>query len=280
MAGEIITAAIVIYNKDVREAITCQRIKDIDSSIDILILDNSEKKNNNGARCKELGIRYISMKGNKGLSKAYNAAVDNSEDSDVIVLFDDDTEITAEYFDKLRVALDESPEIDIFAPIIRGQDGVIYSPNEFNFLKNHFISSPDQVVLHSAFNAIASCLAIRMRVFDNYRFNEKLFIDQVDQFFFCEQRKHGRKFGVLKIEVLQHFYQREATLTPEVGWGRLRLRIVDIFRHARLMGGKKYTLLALIKCCGLGVQIGKKSKSIGVMIRAWILSLSLLLRAR
>ena len=43
MASLKITAAIVIYNKDVSKAITCQRIKDIDSSIDILILDNSEK---------------------------------------------------------------------------------------------------------------------------------------------------------------------------------------------------------------------------------------------
>ena len=220
------------------------------------------------------------MRGNKGLSKAYNAAVDNSKDSDVIVLFDDDTEITAEYFDKLRKALDENPEIDIFAPVIKGQDGIIYSPNEFNFLKNHFISSPEQVVSQDTFNAIASCLAIRMRVFDKYRFNEKLFVDQVDQFFFCEQRKLGRKFGVLDVEILQHFYQRGATLTPEAGWRRLRLRIVDIFRHARLMGGKKYTLLAFVKCCGLGVQIGKKSKSLGVMFKAGFLSIKLLFHAQ
>lgn len=280
MASLKITAAIVIYNKDVSKAITCQRIKDIDSSIDILILDNSEKKNDNGTRCKDLDIRYISMRGNKGLSKAYNAAVDNSKDSDVIVLFDDDTEITAEYFDKLRKALDENPEIDIFAPVIKGQDGIIYSPNEFNFLKNHFISSPEQVVSQDTFNAIASCLAIRMRVFDKYRFNEKLFVDQVDQFFFCEQRKLGRKFGVLDVEILQHFYQRGATLTPEAGWRRLRLRIVDIFRHARLMGGKKYTLLAFVKCCGLGVQIGKKSKSLGVMFKAGFLSIKLLFHAQ
>ena len=176
--------------------------------------------------------------------------------------------------------MDENPETDIFAPIIKGQDGIIYSPNEFNFLKNHFISSPDQVVSQNAFNAIASCLAIRMRVFDDYRFNEKLFVDQVDQFFFCEQRSLGRKFGVIKVEILQHFYQRGATLTPEAGWRRLSLRIVDIFRHARLMGGKKYTLLAFVKCCGLGVQIGKKSKSIGVMFKAGLLSCKLLFVAR
>ena len=278
MAGERITAAVVVYNKEISESITCQNIKNIDDSIDVFVLDNSTIANNNATYCKLNGIRYLSMNGNKGLSKAYNAAVDNSKTSDVIVLFDDDTEITAEYFDKLKIALDENPETDIFAPIIKGQDGVIYSPNEFNFLKNHFISSPDQVISQNAFNAIASCLAIRMRVFDDYHFNEKLFVDQVDQFFFCEQRSLGRKFGVIKVEILQHFYQRGATLTPEAGWRRLSLRIVDIFRHARLMGGKKYTLLAFVKCCGLGVQIGRKSKSAAVFVKAFGLSCKLLFK--
>lgn len=277
MPGIKITAAIVVYNKRISESITCQRIKEIDSDIDILVLDNSDKKNDNATYCAEENIRYISMNGNKGLSKAYNAAVDQSKSSDVIVLFDDDTEITSEYFSKLTNALEKYPDVDIFAPIIKGQDGVIYSPNEFNFLKNHFIQSPKQKVAQESFNAIASCLAIRMRVFENYRFNEKLFVDQVDQFFFCEQRKLGRKFGKLDVEILQHFYQRGASLTPEAGWRRLKLRIYDIFRHARLMGGSKYTILAFVKCCGLGVQIGRKSKSLRTIVKATLLSCKLVI---
>ena len=128
MTGEKITAAVVVYNKKISESITCQKIKNIDSAIDILVLDNSEIETGNAEYCKSNSIRYISMGGNKGLSKAYNRAVDNSKFSDVIVLFDDDTEITYEYFEKLGKGLDEHPDADIFAPIIRGQDGVIYSP--------------------------------------------------------------------------------------------------------------------------------------------------------
>lgn len=273
-----ITAVVVVYNKEICQSITCQRIKAMDCNVDVAVVDNSEVPNSNEIMCKELGIRYLSMNGNKGLSKAYNVAVNNSKNSDVIVLFDDDTEITTEYFQILDEALKKYPDVDIFAPVIRGQDGVIYSPNEFNFLRNHFISSPDQEVSQDSFNAIASCLAIRMRVFDNYRFNEKLYVDQVDQYFFCEQRKLDRKFGKLDIEVRQNFYQRGETLTPKAGWRRLKLRIVDIFRHARLVGGGKYIFLALIKCCGLGVQIGKKSKSISLVFKAGLLSLSLIVR--
>lgn len=273
-----ITAIVVIFNKTISQSITCQRIKAMDRNIDVLVVDNSEISNSNEIVCKELGFRYLSMNGNKGLSKAYNAAVDHSKNTDVIVLFDDDTEITEEYFQILDKALKKYPDVDIFAPIIRGQDNVIYSPNEFNFLRNHFILSPAQEISQRSFNAIASCLAIRIKVFDNYRFNEKLFVDQVDQYFFCEQRKLDRKFGKLDIEVRQNFHQRGTTLTPKDGWRRLRLRIVDIFRHARLVGSRKYIFLALVKCCGLGVQIGKKSRSVSIVFKAGFLSLLLTVR--
>jgi len=92
--------------------------------------------------------------------------------------------------------------------------------------------------------------------------------------------ERGRKFGVLNIEILQNFYQRGATLTPEVGWNRLRLRIYDIYRHARLMGEIKYIFLSFVKCCGLGLQIGMKSKSIEVVGKSIALSISLLIHER
>ena len=273
-----ITAVIVIYNKEIRDSITCKAIRDVDPSFDVLILDNSEISTNNEEYCKDKKIRYLSMDGNKGLSKAYNVAIDHCKDTDAIVFLDDDTEIKPEYFELLDKALTENPETDVFVPIIKGQDGVIYSPNEYGFLKNHFISDENQNVKQEAFNAIASCLAVRMRVFDEYRFNEKLFVDQVDQYFFYEQRKQNKTFGILKLVINQHFYQRGDELTPEAGWKRLRLRIYDIFRQARLMGAIKFVPLAFVKCCGLGVQIGKKSKSVKVIAKAMGLSIFLLFR--
>lgn len=276
-----IACVIVIYNKAVRDSITFKNLQQLsDPNIDILVVDNSDTANENESYCNKRGIHYLSMDGNKGLSKAYNRAVDASRNCGIIVLLDDDTEITNEYFCVLKKAVNTYPNVDIFAPIIYGQDGVIYSPNESNFLKNHFISSPEQNVPQDKFNAIASCLAIRERVFDHYRFNEKLFVDQVDQNFFDEQRKLNTEFMKIDVKILQNFYQRGAILTPEAGWRRLRLRIIDIMQHARLLGGLKYIFLGYVKCCGLGVQIGKKSRSIKVIVRAFVLSTKLLLSAK
>lgn len=272
-----IAAIIVVYNKNICDSITYGNLQKFQNKeVEIVVVDNSDSKTENYAYCNENGIHYINMHGNKGLSKAYNAAIDECIDKDVLVLLDDDTEITKEYFDTLDIALLKYPEVDIYAPIVYGQDGVIYSPNEFNFLRNHYIISPDQEVAQDKFNAIASCLAIRGHVFEHYRFNEVLFVDQVDQNFFCEQRCINARFMKLNVTIHQNFYQRAETLTPEAGWRRLKLRIVDVMRHARLLGGLRYVLLGYMKCCGLGIQIGKKSKSPCVITKAIALSTKLL----
>ncbi|MBN2922486.1 MAG: glycosyltransferase [Lactobacillus sp.] len=269
-----IVAVIVIYNKKVEDSITCKNIlNNSDNSLGMLVVDNSTSDFGNKAYCSKKNIDYISMDGNKGLSKAYNAAVDVCKEKDAIILFDDDTEVTEEYFEKLDDALTIYHDVDIFAPIIYGQDGVIYSPNEYNFMRSNFIKSPNQEVSQKKFNAIASCLAIRMRVFDNYRFNEKLFVDQVDQNFFYDQRKKNAKFQKIDVKILQNFYQRGKNLTPEAGWRRLKLRIIDIMRQTRLIGGRKIRFLGFAKCCGLGAQIGKKSHSLVIPVKAFALAL-------
>lgn len=275
--GEITySAIIVVYNKRIRESITCESIKQISGvNVEIIVVDNSETEQGNKSVCADLGYTYISMNGNKGLSKAYNAAIDKCN-SDILILLDDDTPVTQEYFDVLNEATVNNKDMDIFAPVVYGQDGVIYSPNEFNFLRNHFISNPNQEVSQENFNAIASCLAIRKRVFDGYRFNETLFVDQIDQYFFCEQRKRNRKFMKLDVEIYQNFYQRDAMLDPDSAWKRVRLRLTDVMRHAKLMGGLKYRLLGFIKDCGLSVQIAKKSKSLSVLLKGMQLSVKLL----
>lgn len=274
-----LTAIIVVYNKEICNSITYNNIKSR-SDLDILFMDNSTSSTSNQQYCEMHGLQYISMYGNKGLSKAYNKAIEKTSNSDVLILLDDDTDIPYEYFDKLKKALLDFPEIDVFVPIIKGQDGIIYSPNSYNFFKNKLIDVPEKKINQEKFNAISSCMAIRMDVFKNYRYNEKLFVDEVDHCFCREQREQGRKFGILDVVVEQHFHQREKIISPKDAWNRIGIRITDIFRHARIMGGGKYTFLAFVKCCGLGIQIGKRSKSIGVISKSIGLSLNLLIRAR
>lgn len=268
-------AIIVVYNKNVRDSITCRCIRQIANyDVEIVIVDNSEIDQDNIGICREQGYIYIAMEGNKGLSRAYNVAIDQVK-ADIMILFDDDTNVSNEYFAVLDKAVADHPDVDIFAPIVYGQNNVIYSPNEFHFLKNHLIKNKNDIVAQERFNAIASCLAIRERVFDGYRFDEKLFLDQVDQYFFCEQRKLGRKFLKIDTVIHQNFYQRGAGLTARDGWKRIRLRMIDIMRHAQLMEKAQYKFLGLVKCGGLSVQISIKTRSLIVLIKGICLSIRL-----
>ena len=275
MEGIKYAAIVVVYNKNIQNSITCNCLRKMSSlDIEIVVVDNSEKDMNNEDICHNLGYTYISMNGNKGLSKAYNTAID-AVDADILILLDDDTELHKVYFDKLNKAVNENPDVDVFAPIVYGQDGVIYSPNEFSFIRNHFMKNVHQIVPQERFNAIASCLAIRERVFANYRFDESLFIDQVDQYFFCEQRKLGRKFMKIDVVIKQNFYQRGDVLDADKAWKRMNLRLTDIMKHAELMENPKYLLLGFIKCYALSLDIAMKSRSVMVLVKGWYKSIRL-----
>lgn len=281
---------VVIYNK----YITCieaninvfKSISCFDKSI--LIVDNSDKNNQkaeyetfekaNREYCENNGLLYYNMNGNKGISKAYNKAIeelfDNNAKYDFLIIFDDDTPINNEYFEALNKYENEHPDIDIFVPIVYGQDGVIYSPNEFHFLKNRFIKDPNEDISQDKFNAIASGLAIRSRVLENYRFNERLFVDQVDQYFFCEQRKLKRKFYKMDVIIHQNFYQRGSEIDPSYVMQRLKQRIKDIYIHARLMKESKYLFLAFAKNIGLCIQLSIKTKSISLLMKMLVYTIT------
>ena len=126
-----IYAVIIIYNSEISESRSCLNISGIvDHDIKVVIVDNSTVINNNKKLAIEKDWYYISMNGNAGLSKAYNKVLDNITGDGVVIWFDDDTDVTQEYFDVLEKALDDHPDCDIFAPMIQGQDGRFWSPNE------------------------------------------------------------------------------------------------------------------------------------------------------
>lgn len=274
-----VTAIVVVYNKSIENSSTCAGIRECGHTVDIVVVDNSECDYGNTTACAVLGYRYVSMSGNAGLSKAYNTAIDVSEGADAFILLDDDTEVGRDYFDTLFEALSLHDEVDVFAPVMVGQDGVVWSPNNSNFMKNELLSSADEDPDPARFNAIASCLCLRARVFKDYRFDERLFVDQIDQNLCDDLRAQKRSFMKLPVIVKQNFYQRGESLTPEQGWGRLRLRIIDMMRYSRIKGWK-YVAMGYAKCCGLGLQIARKTGSAVVFGKALRLSTSLLVKPR
>lgn len=246
-------AFVVLYNVTVQDSKTCEALEEVvGHPIDVLIIDNSTKPYGNEAACEELGWHYLSMHGNAGLSKAYNAGLDLLKRhgySGVIILLDDDSNITQAYFDELERDVRNHPDVDIFCPPIRAQDGKFYSPNSYGLIKSHQMHRATDDVPQKHFNAINSCTAIRSYVFDDYRYDERLFLDQIDHKFFEDQRRLGRKFmkmgtvinhefSLQEVKDVQSIERRYSILVPDFltfssrNWFRMLLGYLKVFGWA------------------------------------------------
>lgn len=259
-------AVVVLYNKKIQESITVLNLLQLQEDyLHIIVLDNSTNDYviNNKEYFPSNSLTYHSMGGNVGLSKAYNYALSllkNKSEDDIVIWFDDDTPVDCNYFSCLKNKVIDK-KYDVFAPVIYGQDGVIYSPNELGWLKGEYIKSPEQRIPQNKFNAINSCLAVRLKAYEGYVYDEGLFMDCVDTKLFDDFRKKGLKFCILPIKIYQNFFQRTDNRNVQKYWNRFRIRIKDTLYYSSL-NGFKAKVSGYIRILGWAVVYGVKLRSI------------------
>ena len=259
-------AVVVLYNKKIQESITVLNLLQLQEDyLHIIDLDNSTNDYviNNKEYFPSNSLTYHSMGGNVGLSKAYNYALSllkNKSEDDIVIWFDDDTPVDCNYFSCLKNKVIDK-KYDVFAPVIYGQDGVIYSPNELGWLKGKYIKSPEQRIPQNKFNAINSCLAVRLKAYEGYVYDEGLFMDCVDTKLFDDFRKKGLKFCILPIKIYQNFFQRTDNRNVQKYWNRFRIRIKDTLYYSSL-NGFKAKVSGYIRILGWAVVYGVKLRSI------------------
>lgn len=189
---------LVIYNESVLNSPTylfCQQHKDIH----VIVCDNSTFEQYNKEVVEKDGFTYISMNGNKGLSKAYNKALDEIPKSGFVVLLDDDTQLNEEYY-QILASLDET--VDIYLPIVETQNGMI-SPA---IIQKDIVSKSDGIdISYEEITGINSGMIINLDCFKEYRFDERLFLDYVDHFFIRDMKKRNKRIQVLPVKIQQNF---------------------------------------------------------------------------
>ena len=186
-----VTAIVVVYNIHCADSPTCQALETM-PNIPVVLYDNSTTDMNNRTYCESRNWCYLGGNGNVGLSKAYNAAIDHIKThapTDRICLFDDDTHLDAGYFE----ALDTAGDGQILVPLIFSA-GQLISPCRID--TNHRVRTfPDtQTALNydgHDLSAINSCMAIDLSVFDDYRYDENIFLDGIDHHFMLDMHKRG-----------------------------------------------------------------------------------------
>lgn len=205
---EQIAAIVVIYNKRCEDSPTCCALSKL-NDIKVLIYDNSTSDFFNEQYCKTKGWIYFGGMGNIGISRAYNTCINRlfKEYFDGLVcLFDDDTNIDKNYFFCLREAVKESAN-KIFVPLIYSADKLL-SPCILQ--KGHKVKefNNGQAAIKYVGNdisAINSCMAINMKIFKNYRYDENIFLDGVDHHFVTDMRSQGESITVFEYRCNHNF---------------------------------------------------------------------------
>lgn len=207
MKNENIYVIVVLYNKNLNESITFSCLKNIDSDIEIFICDNSDDERytiNHKIASNYKNVHYKSMNGNKGLTSAYNTAIDDIVNLPPgwICLFDDDTFVPAEYF-TLFIEAKHTQSSDIYLPLVYDEVGLL-SPN---IMKTYFCHRADNIdkINISEISAINSGMILSSEIFKTYRYDENYFLDFVDHAFMRDMRRLNKKVAIFNCKLKQNF---------------------------------------------------------------------------
>lgn len=185
----------VLYNKNYRDSLTYQSIKD-QKNINMIICDNSTSDQGNKELSAVKNVTYIDMEGNKGLSKAYNRGIDSIKDkTGILCLFDDDTNIPADYFEKVT-AHKLADAGDIMLPLVFDDVGMM-SPGVMGKYLCYRAESLDELV-DDEFTGINSGMVLDLDIFKTYRYDENIFLDYIDHNFIRDMRRKGKKIVIME----------------------------------------------------------------------------------
>ncbi len=215
-------AVVVTYNVDCENSSTCTALAEI-NGLRVIVYDNSTVANRNSDFCKQHGWCFLGGSGNVGLSKAYNAAIEQlfkDGFSGTVCIFDDDTNITGEYFEALEKAKVQS-DANIYVPLVYSGDKLI-SPCLLS--ENYKVSLLEnkQALNSKGISAINSAMAININLFNDYRYDENIFLDGIDHNFVLDMRKKGEVIKVFDYKCLHAFSGDEK---PSINSAITRFRI-------------------------------------------------------
>ena len=217
---------IVLYNVNYKDSASYTDLVQTEcykqGKMEIICVDNSVQPMGNDELKFVPNHFYIDMHGNKGLSKAYNAAIERIcqrevLQEDLIVLLDDDTHIGDDYFEKMSIAGRSGS--DVYLPIVQDQKGIM-SPNIMKRFRCSRCTDVTQINMKNI-SGINSGMAIRSTVFCQYHYNEELFLDYIDHSFIRDMKEQGKKIEIVDTILQQNF----STLTDNYDQSKKRFEI-------------------------------------------------------
>lgn len=212
-----IHSVLVIYNRKCADSPSLNYLVSQNVVLSSIILcDNSTDESIkifNRLFCEKSNIVYIDMKGNMGLSKAYNKAISliNDHVDNWVVFFDQDTRIPPDYFEQLENSIKQHPDKYIHVPfVLSSQKDIQISPSKiFGY---HVTRKPYPRVagIYYDVTAINTGMVINRCVFSKVgKYNEELFLDYIDHYFIREYKKYFEGIVCFNARLIQDFSSHE-----------------------------------------------------------------------
>ena len=208
-----ILAVVVIYNKPLSASDTLISLgKDIASEgciMDLFIYDNSSTQQD---RITINGFKIVSHHfdgANVGVSAAYNLGVKYAKElgKEWVLLLDQDTSFFTGAIKEYLKSMEENPDINLFSPIIKLANGIIFSPFKMIFKRGIALSKVSSASYPlKFFSPVNSGILVRVTSFEEAGgYNEKVKLDFSDMEFVRRFSRYNEHFTVVNTTCLQDF---------------------------------------------------------------------------
>lgn len=201
----------------------------------IIFIDNStdeeiKKSNVLHSSLNKDKFLYLDMNGNKGLSKAYNAAIKliNFKNDDYILILDQDTVYNSNTFEQYENFIKQNSFVDVVCPIVEDSIGVMspcfVSHLKYTHIKNKNIINKSNI---NNFSFINSGLCIKGSVFSTIKYDESLFLDFVDHDFIRQIHQNNFSIAICSDIVLSQNFSGVTKNSFNQDYNRFKIYIKD-----------------------------------------------------
>lgn len=217
-----LTIIMVVYNKKINNCDSFQSIlkmKRDNCDLNLFVYDNSfnsQVVNDYDG----IQIEYLHDPKNSGVSKAYNEGVLRSakRNKKWVLLVDQDTILPNNLLKKYHEAIFQNPEIKLFSPILKLENGKIFSPCRYLFKRGFHLTTINPG-LHSLkkISPVNSGMVIDVKTFFEVGgYNNKVKLDFGDFQFIERFRKKHIMFFVVDVIGIQDFSNNEISYNSQL----------------------------------------------------------------
>ncbi|WP_340064179.1 hypothetical protein [Ascidiimonas aurantiaca] len=210
--NNIFLIGVVLFKEKLLEASTIKSLLSIKNELNtfgtkLVIWDNSpgkqKKKHIESLENIFDRFEYFHTPENLSLSKIYNNIYKFNLGYKFLILFDQDSKFSIDYFNEIFKESLALPEINLFLPIIRAKSLIVSPANRFFVTGRYWKEKKTGVVDAKNKLAVTSGMSISMNYLKNTfnEFNEELNLYGIDTDFMIQYEKKNSNFFVLDYEM-------------------------------------------------------------------------------